>query len=83
MAAGRPAIESGRLADGTQQRLRHGLGEFKAYRYKGKPGWNPARVLEQFTGKPLGRQCGKCGAEPGEPCLNKAGRLMRGHHTAR
>ena len=69
--------------DGTQQRLRYGLGEFKPYRWRGIPDWNPAKVLEKFTGKRLDRKCGQCGAKPGKPCLNRAGNPMQDYHTGR
>ena len=83
MSYSRPAIVTGDRADGTQQRLRYGLGEFKAYRYKGRPDWNPAKVLKKFTGKPLDRECGKCGAKPGKPCLSRAAKPMSSVHTTR
>jgi len=78
------AIVTGDRADGTQQRLRYGLGEFKPYRYKGRPGWNPARALEDWhsTGRKT-RACGKCGAQPGGPCCTRGGKPMHTTHTGR
>jgi hypothetical protein len=73
----------GERADGMQQRLRHGLGEFKAYRWRGIKDWNPAKVLYGRRGTRKSRACPKCGTEPGEPCLNQAGKPMRSYHTAR
>jgi len=67
-----------------QQRLRHGLGEFKAYRYQGIQGWNPAKILGGRRDKHRKtRECEKCGAQPGEQCLNQAGNPMRSYHTGR
>jgi hypothetical protein len=83
MAAGRGLIISGDRADGTQQRLRYGLGEHKPYRYKGIPGWNPARVLAGRQGTRKSRVCDRCGAQPGELCLSNAGKPMRSYHTER
>jgi hypothetical protein len=83
MTAGRPAILSGDRADGTQQRLRYGLGEHKPYRYRGRPGWNPAKVLEGLQGTRKSRPCRKCGAQPGEKCLTLAGKPMHSTHTER
>ena len=70
--------------DGTQQRLRYGLGEFRPYRYKGRPDWNPASVLDGRRSKRRkSRPCEQCGAQPGEACLSKAGKAMRTTHTGR
>ena len=80
----RPAFLSGDRADGTQQRLRYGLGEFKAYRYKGTPGWNPASVLDGRRSRSRKtRACEQCGVQPGEACLSNAGKPMRTTHTGR
>lgn len=79
----RNTILSGDRADGTQQRLRHGLGEFVPYRWRGTPGWNPAKVLKGQRGPRKSRPCDKCKAEVGDPCLNQAGQPMRGYHTGR
>lgn len=75
-------ILSGDRADGTQQRLRHGLGEFVPYRWRGIPGWNPAAGLPKRSPR-KSRACGKCKAQPGESCLNNSGKPMRGYHTGR
>ena len=75
---------SGDRADGTQQRLRYGLGEHKPYRWRGTPGWNPAKALAGRQSKDRkSRPCDKCEAQPGEPCLNTSGTAMRGYHTGR
>jgi hypothetical protein len=67
-----------------QQRLRYGLGEFRPYRWRGIPGWNPAKALGGRRSKNRkARACGKCGAQVGEPCLNLAGKPMRTAHTGR
>jgi len=81
--AGRPAIISGDRADGTQQRLRYGLGEHKPYRWRGIPDWNPAKVLGRQSKNRKSRECEKCGAQIGEACLNGSGQDMRGYHTGR
>ena len=83
MPRGREPILSGGRADGMQQRLRYGLGEHVPYRYKGRPGWNPAAVLAGRFGTRKSRECGKCGVAPGEPCLNNSGRPMHSYHTER
>ena len=83
MPRSRAAIGSGDRADGTQQRLRHGLGEHKPYRWRGIPDWNPASVLGGRRGPRKSRACEKCGAQVGEPCLNGSGKDMRGYHTGR
>ena len=63
---------------GAQQRLRHGLGEHKPYRWHGKPGWNPAAVLDGWlSAARKQRTCPKCGAKPGEQCHTKNGKVMR------
>jgi hypothetical protein len=83
MGSGRSAIISGDRADGTQQRLRHGLGEHKPYRWRGIPGWNPAAALKEHSGPRKSRACGKCKAQVGESCLDNSGKPMRGYHTGR
>ena len=83
MPTGREPILSGGRADGMQQRLRYGLGEFKPYRYRGRPGWNPAAVLKGRRGTRKSRECEGCGAAPGSPCLNNSGQPMSGYHTER
>ena len=84
MPAGKPSIPSGSRADGSQQRLRFGLGEFRAYRWRKTPGWNPASVLGGLKGKHRKqRECPKCDAVAGEPCWNQAGNPMRSYHTQR
>jgi hypothetical protein len=84
MPAGRPPILSGDRADGTQQRLRHGLGEHRPYRWRGVPGWNPASALDGERSKDRkDRACGKCKAQPGEYCVTRAGKPMHSTHTGR
>jgi hypothetical protein len=54
------------------------------YRWRGIPGWNPARVLGGRRSKNRKeRACGQCGAQVGESCLSKAGKPMRSVHTGR
>jgi len=79
----RPAAVTG--STGAQQRLRHGLGEHKPYRWHGKPGWNPARALGKYRSKDRLRcPCGTCGAQPGEQCRAKDGTHMtRNSHDGR
>jgi hypothetical protein len=80
----REPMLSGDRADGTQQRLRFGLGEFVPYRWRGIPGWNPAAVLNGVRSRNRKqRACGKCKAQPGESCLSQAGKPMRSTHTGR
>ena len=80
---GRPAIVSGDRADGTQQRLRYGLGEFRPYRYKGRPGWNPARALDAGEDR-MRRKCRTCGARAGVPCRTRSGNPVHsGAHSGR
>ena len=77
-------ILSGERADGMQQRLRYGLGEFVPYRWRGIPGWNPAKVLGGRHSKDrMARDCRKCGAQPGEACVSNGGKPMRNTHTGR
>ncbi len=78
----RNPVISGDRADGTQQRLRYGLGEFVPYRWRGIPGWNPAKVLPKRARR-KSRPCEKCGAEVDSPCLKASGDPMRGYHTGR
>ena len=62
---------------GAQQRLRYGLGEFRPYRWHGRPGWNPARVLDGWRSTDrMARECGYCGAPPGEHCRTRSGRVI-------
>ena len=82
--SGREPMLSGDRADGTQQRLRYGLGEFKPYRWRGIKDWNPAKVLGGRRSKNRReRACGKCKAQVGESCVNQAGQPMRSTHTGR
>jgi hypothetical protein len=74
---------TGGRADGMQQRLRHGLGEFVPYRWRGVKDWNPAKVLYGRRGTRKSRECPKCGTPAGEPCRNQAGKPMRSYHTQR
>ena len=81
---GRGPIVPGERADGSQQRLRYGLGEFRPYRWHGIKDWNPAAVLGGRRDKHRKtRPCEKCGVQPGEQCLNRAGQPMRSYHTGR
>ena len=69
---------------GAQQRLRHGLGELKPYRYKGRPGWNPALALGKYRSRDRRARACWCGAQPGELCRTKSGRIMpRTTHSGR
>jgi len=69
---------------GAQQRLRHGLGEFRPYHWRGVPGWNPATVLNGRRSKDRqARECGHCGAVPGEQCRTRSGRHTRNTHAGR
>jgi len=77
-------ILSGERADGMQQRLRYGLGEFKPYRWHGKPGWNPARVLHGWhSADRRARPCATCGALPGECCRTRNGNPSHTAHSGR
>jgi len=69
---------------GAQQRLRYGLGEFRPYRWRGRPGWNPATALAGRRSRDRKtRPCGKCGAVPGEQCRTRAGGHTRTTHAGR
>jgi len=79
-----PPILSGDRADGTQQRLRYGLGEFRPYRYKGRPGWDPATALAGWRSADRGtRPCPTCGARPGQSCRSVTGKRANNAHTGR
>jgi hypothetical protein len=70
---------------GADQRLRHGLGEHKPYRWRGKPNWNPGEALPaQYSKRRKTRPCPKCGAQPGEQCHTADGTPMaRNSHRGR
>ena len=69
---------------GAQQRLRHGLGEFRPYRWHGTPGWNPAKVLlGRRSADRKTRPCEACGAVAGEQCRTRAGGHTRTCHVGR
>ena len=70
---------------GADQRLRHGLGEHRPYRWRGRPGWNPAAVLNGWRSVDrMGRSCYYCGAPPGERCRTKGGVVItRTTHSGR
>lgn len=54
------------------------------YRWRGTPGWNPAKALGgRQSKKRKTRPCEQCGAQPGECCRNQAGKDMRSYHTGR
>ena len=84
MTTRRRPIVTGDLADGTQQRLRYGLGEHVPYRWHGRPGWNPARVLDAWrSGGRMTRECAACGAPPGGNCRTRSGGTTRTPHRGR
>ena len=70
--------------DGSQQRLRYGLGEFKPYRWRGIKDWNPAKVLDGWRSTDRRtRDCHKCEALAGEECRTRSGKRMHTTHTGR
>jgi hypothetical protein len=78
----RPAAVSG--STGAQQRLRYGLGEFRPYHWRGRPGWNPAGALQGRRSRDRKtRPCGKCGTVAGEQCRTRAGGHTRTCHVGR
>lgn len=64
---------------GVTRRQGHDL---KPYRYRGRPGWNPALRAQREHEADIAVTCPLCGAPPGANCHASGGRVYGDHETS-